>query len=300
VTRPGATGSRAGTPVSIASRIRAQRLDDVRGLPARAGHLPDLEQVAVTADVGGEPGSAEADQRGHQLVDRLLHPGRPGDVGADASRAGQPSATPLRLLVGAGVVDHHAGRTSQRLDQRLVGRSELSTAVLVAEVEVAEGLVTQQHGRAEEAVDRWVAEWELALGLRVLGDVVDPDRPALTRDQPEEPVPLRHHPDLLDLLGGQSVRHQVDEGTVVVEDAEDAVLGVGQRAGRLHDPGQDTAQVQVGPDRHHRVEQGTRLRRQFEVHGDRVLPQSLYGLSGYRERRGAASDGTAAVGGRAA
>ena len=161
-----------------------------------------------------------------------------------------------RLLVEAGVLDHDTGRRGQGDHDVLVLVGEVDATGLLGQVQVPEDLVADPHRHPEERAHRRVVLRE-AVRRGVGGDVVEPDRPRVVDEQPEQPVPGRQGPDLDHLVLAHAV---VDEGPqpalrTDVQHAEGGVLGVHQRAGDGHDPGQHPVEGEVGRHRHDRVQE---------------------------------------------
>ncbi len=91
---------------------------------------------------------------------------------------------------------------------------------------------------------------------RVLGQLVEAQRPRVPDELPEHAVALGQAADLV----GQVVVDAHDEKlgksfAVIADDTERAVLRVDQRGGDLGDAAQDRLQVQVAPDSQDSLEQ---------------------------------------------
>ena len=87
--------------------------------------------------------------------------------------------------------------------------------------------------------------------------VLQPQRVRVLDQQPEDAVASRQLPDRRLLLVGEAVGDEVDELPAALADhADGAVLRSGDLAGRDDDPVEHAVQVEVGADRHDRVEQG--------------------------------------------
>ena len=154
-----------------------------------------------------------------------------------------------------GVVDRDRrplGEHDDRLDVVVV---EVLGALLLGEVEVAPGLAANDDRRAEEAAHRRVPGRE-AVGARVLGDVVQPDRHRLVDQQPEDAAAARQVADRgVDrrlLAGGQELRQLA---ALVVEHAERGVARAAQLAGGLHHALQQDVEIELGRQRAADVQQ---------------------------------------------
>ena len=146
---------------------------------------------------------ARRDERAPALGDELedaLQVGLAADGARDRGRRLEGGHGALELVAAAAhvavqarVLDRDrrpAGEDDERL---LVGLVELA-ALLLGEVEVAVGLAADEDRHAEEAVHRRVVERK-AVGLRVLADVAQPQRPRLGDQHPEDAVAARQLAD---------------------------------------------------------------------------------------------------------
>ena len=122
--------------------------------------------------------------------------------------------------------------------------AELGGALLLGQVEVAEDLVADADRHAEEAVHRRVVRRE-AVRPRVLGDVRHPHRAGVGDEQAEHAAAARQVADGGVHLGVDAVGDEVGQLPVRPDDAEGAVAGADQLAGRLDDALQRAAQVEV-------------------------------------------------------
>ena len=96
------------------------------------------------------------------------------------------------------------------------------------------------------------------VAVGVLPQVGQPDGLRVDDEEPEDAVALGQVADrgpiLLVDADGDELRQA---GAGVVEHAQGAVAGIDELGGALHDPPQHRRQVEIGADRHHRVEELT-------------------------------------------
>jgi hypothetical protein len=100
----------------------------------------------------------------------------------------------------------------------------------------------------------------------MFGEMLEPDGLGVLDQQAENASALRQISDRAVLLLGDAVRHEVGQAAAPgVEHSQCAVPGLGNPAGRLHDPVQHGVQVQVGADGHDRLEQRPGVAGQAEL-----------------------------------
>ena len=108
-------------------------------------------------------------------------------------------------LVEAGVLDGDGRGPGERDGQTLVLLAELGRALLLGQVEVAEHLVPDPDGHAQERPHRWVVRREpVAVGVGV--EVGEPQGLRIHDEQAEDTVALGEGPDGGDLLRGHARR----------------------------------------------------------------------------------------------
>ena len=143
---------------------------------------------------------AGVDERPAALHDQLQHPleiGLRADRAGDHGRRLEPAHRPLQLRVPclqrgieAGVVDRDCRPVGQHHDGLHVALVELHPALLVGEVEVAEGLVANPDRHAQECLHRRVLGWKsVRAGMR--RHVVQAQRLRMADQLAEHPVPAR-------------------------------------------------------------------------------------------------------------
>ena len=243
------------------ARLLAGRRQELAHELGRAGRraVGDLDRVARILVV------VEQDQ--HQAGTRHLA-GPAGDeaqrLGAadgaeqhrgDLGGGGEPALAALGHGEQAGVVDRDTGGRGQGDHDLLVVVTELVGTLLLREVEVAEDLIPGAHRHTEEAVHRGMVGGE-AEGPRVFGDVRQADRVRVGDEQTENAAPVREVADRRLGRGVDSVRDEVGQLLIGADDAERAVTGARERAGRLDDAVESAAQLEVGADPDHGVQQG--------------------------------------------
>jgi hypothetical protein len=167
----------------------------------------------------------------------------PGDVG----RGLEPLLPSVRFLVEARVLDRDACCRGQGRDELLVLDAEV-TLGQGREVEVAEHLVANADGYAEESAHR-----RMMLGKAdradVVADVAQPDGSGIVDQGAEEPLALGQ---VADLLHGARLHADVDErlqpGPVGPDHPDGAVRRVDQLARRLDDAPEDSVEREVADD----------------------------------------------------
>jgi hypothetical protein len=199
-------------------------------------------------EVGPEDG-LEAEAGGEQALDHPVV-----EVAGDALAVLEHHHL-AHPLVEAGLLDGEAGGDGQGHGHLLVDVGEDLLALAVAQVEVAEDLVADADGHAEERRHRRVVRGEPeAVGM--LAQVRQPDRLGVDDQQAQDAVALGQladgPPPLLVDADGDELR---EPGAGLVEHAERAVAGLDQVGGRLGDAPQDARQVEVRADAQHGVEE---------------------------------------------
>jgi hypothetical protein len=144
------------------------------------------------------------------------------------------------------VVDRHAGEAGEQHRRLLVLLGELHTALLVGQVEVAEGDAADRDRHAEEGPHHRVQGGE-TVGVWVLADVREAQRHRIADQLAQHSVAAGQRPDPPRLL---LVDAEGDEprqlGAVVGEDAEGGVAGVGEFAGGAEDAPQHGVRIELG------------------------------------------------------
>ena len=188
----------------------------------RAAELADELQRRAGADVGGQ------------------QPPRDGDRGLE------PSSLRTGRCVEPGIVDRHGGGGRERLDELLVLGAELVVAAL-GEIEVAEDLVPDPDGDAEEAVHRRVPLRE-ARGPRVVGDAPEQDRFGRLDQRSEKALALRKMADPGDVFVRHPAVHELGEVSRRGDHAERGVSGTDQLPSRVDDAAEHRRQGEVRAD----------------------------------------------------
>ncbi|GAB3197218.1 hypothetical protein GCM10027062_08460 [Nocardioides hungaricus] len=169
------------------------------GRPARHG----ADGQAVGAGPHDHPGGVGPGQVagavGHDLEQLVAHRGREQSR-RHLRRGGQPPHLPGGLLVETRVLDGDAGRGGQRHDDALVLVGEGTVAALLGQVEIAEHLVPDPHGDAEERAHRRMVRREAVRGgvRRDVGQAHGLGTVDEVAEQAEAPGQLA---DPLDLVG---------------------------------------------------------------------------------------------------
>jgi hypothetical protein len=149
-----------------------------------------------------------------------------------------------------------SSRGGERHHDLLVVVAELGGAQLLGQVQVAEDLVADAHGDAEEAVHRRMVRRE-PVRVGVFANVRKPDRVRIGDQEPQHAAAVRQVADLGVGRGVDAVGDEVDQlGAIGADHAQRAVSRAAQRARRLDDALQRAAQVEVGADADDRVQQG--------------------------------------------
>ena len=181
-----------------------------------------------------------------------------------------------RGLVEARVLDRHRRLSGEERDELLVLVREVLAALLLGEVEVAVGDAAQQDRHAEEAAHRRMSRRE-ADRARILREVVQPQRPRLADQHPEDAAPARQVADLraqvvVDAVGDELL--QLDP--VRVDHAERGIASAGQLGRGLHEPVEQRVERQLRGDGESRREQRTQppFGDRERVHEAKPTPQA--------------------------
>jgi hypothetical protein len=170
----------------------------------------------------------------------------------------QPALAAVRLLVQPRVLDGDRRGAGECDDSVLVLVGEVPATLLLGEVEVAEDTAPAAYGDSQERVHRWVVRRK-AVGLRMLLELVQPQRPRVGDQQPEDAVPSRQSSDRRALLvvdsPGDEVAQLFSGG---VEDSQGDVARTGQPSCRGDHPLQRGVQLEIPTDGNHSVEQSHR------------------------------------------
>ena len=115
-----------------------------------------------------------------------------GDLGG-----GEKPALPAPgHVIEARVLDRDTGRGGQGDHDLLILFGEVAATLLLGQVEVAECLAADQDGHAQEGTHRRVVGRK-AGGMRMLGEVVKPERMRLVDQQAEDSLTGRQMADVL-------------------------------------------------------------------------------------------------------
>ena len=146
---------------------------------------------------------AGADQRPRPLDDQLedaVEVRLPAEGLRDRHRRVEAADRALELVAAAldgrvepRVVDRDRGPVGEDDDRLLVGVGERDPALLLRQVEVAPDLLADHHRDAEERVHLRVRGGEPAR-IRMVAQVLEPQRPRILDQQPEDPAPARAAP----------------------------------------------------------------------------------------------------------
>ena len=158
---------------------------------------------------------------------------------------------PLRLPVQPRVLDRDRGLGCERRHGLLVLARELGEALLLGEVEVAEGLATPEDGRTEKAPHRRVVGRKADRG-RVLLDVAQTQSVWLALEESEESKPVRQRSDQRAFLRRDARGDELLHGAGRVEHAERGVLGARDVAGLVDHALQHGSAVELGGHPHPR------------------------------------------------
>jgi len=241
------------------------------------GHAGACRDDEVGALAQQDHEAAGFDERAAALGDELehlleLHLGADGD--GDRARGLQAPPGLLELVaarrdgvIQARVLDRDRRPGREDHGRLLVDGVELAAALLLGQVEVAPHLPAHDRGYAEEARHRRMARRE-AIGLRVLADVRETQRPRTVDEHAEDATPARQVADRAMRLGVHPARDEALElAAIVIKDPECGVARAGDLARRLE----------------HLVEHGfgVHLRQQAPADVDQA-PQSLLAKMGSR------------------
>jgi len=157
----------------------------------------------------------------------------------------------LGLLVQPGVVDGDRCGGRERDRQLLVDVRE----------DFAIELVVHVQRDAQEAVHRRMVDRE-PVAVRVLGEIWQPQRLGRRDQHPEDAAPLRQVADrssagVVDPDGDELDQRRLRR----IDDAEGRVACTDQFTTGVHDVGQQHRELEIGAQRHHRVEQAAQLSR---------------------------------------
>ncbi|MEZ5124228.1 MAG: hypothetical protein R2736_22120 [Solirubrobacterales bacterium] len=152
-------------------------------------------------------------------------------------------AAHLLVAVGAGVVDRHAGPAGQQDDGLFVGLVEAVGALLVGQVEVAPRLAVHEDRHPEERAHVRMAVRE-AVRARVVGDVVEAQRPRVADQHPENATAVGQVADRAVGLGIDADGQEALElAALLVEDAQRGEPRAGELAGLVEHALQDRLEV---------------------------------------------------------
>ena len=201
---------------------------------ARAGGDDEVRSLAQQ-----DHEAARLDERPAALGDELEHVLElhlRADRDGDRARGLQAPRRVLELVaarrdrfVQARVLDRDRRPRREDQDRLLVDGVEVA-AGLLGEVEVAPDLPAHEHGNPEEARHRRVAGRE-AVGLRVLADGRDAQRPRIVDQHPEDAAPAREVADRAVRLGVDPAGDEALQlAPVTVEDPERGIARAGDLA----------------------------------------------------------------------
>ena len=124
--------------------------------------------------------------------------------------------------------DRRSGDERQCADQRFVLLGEASVGR--SEVQVAEHIVTNADRRTEKPLELWMVLGETGCPRMLLG-FVEPDRVWLPRDCAQETLAFRRAANHLCYFLGNTLLHELDELSVLTDDAKSAEGRTGEFLG---------------------------------------------------------------------
>jgi hypothetical protein len=133
-----------------------------------------------------------------------------------------------------GVLDRHPGLGGEQGQGPLVVGVEVLPVALLSQIEVAVHLAAGGHRSTQEAAHQRVVRRE-ADRARVLGDVVEPQRPGVIDQHPEDAAPNRDLADRRPLGVAEARRDELGDGAVASQHPQRPIAGAGELDGQLDD-----------------------------------------------------------------
>ena len=188
-----------------------------------------------------------------------------------------------RRLVQARVLDRDRRLRGQQLDQLLIFRAEVASALLLGQIEVAVGDPAQQHRHAEERRHRRMVRRE-ADRARVVADRVQAQRVRVGDERAEDSAALGQVADrrpcgVVDAVGDEALEPRARP----VDHAQRRVARAGQLGGQLGQPLKQAVEGELGSQGYPGLDEGAQpwLTRRRRLHAGSVLrPRACFRLRG--------------------
>ena len=236
-------------PIELhADQVVAPRRRDDRERPLTVGQC---DQHEPRPDELPHPSRDEIEQR------LELHLRREG--GADLAEAFELAEPPRRRLVQARVLDRDRRLRRQQLRELLVLCREVEAPGLLREVEVAVGDPAQHDRDAQERPHRWMVPGKPDRA-RIVGDVVQPERPRLADEDAQQAASSRQVADRsVRLLVDARGEEPLEPSSGRVDHPERGISRLGQPGRGLDDPLEQRVERQLGVERDPGVDQPAQL-----------------------------------------
>ena len=273
--KPSSSSEACSSVLRVLDPLGPPRAQDAAGDGALDRHALAVDGAVQLTGPGGDHELVVLGQHDHERARAHERPRPLDDQLEDAAQVGlaaerlrdrdgrvQAAIRPLEVVaalldrpVEPGVVDRDRRPVGEDHGGLLVGVGERLAVLLLGQVEVAPDLVADHHRHAEERLHLRVRGGE-AVGLRMVADVLEPQRARLLDQQPEDPPAAREIADRAVRLGSiPAVMKRVELLPAVVEHADGRVARAGDLAGDVEQLLQHGLHVELGDQAATRIDQ---------------------------------------------